>query len=74
MPEVDYGHKPVLLDECIEACQAAIMLNPDIIDSYRILGYAQLQKGDKENARRNLQKAVDMGDEGAKQLIETYFK
>jgi tetratricopeptide (TPR) repeat protein len=63
-----------MLDECIEACQAAIMLNPDIIDSYRILGYAQLQKGDKENARRNLQKAVDMGDEGAKQLIETYFK
>jgi tetratricopeptide (TPR) repeat protein len=63
-----------MLDECIEACQAAIMLNPDIIDSYRILGYAQLQKGDKESARRNLQKAIDMGDEGAKQLIETYFK
>lgn len=63
-----------MLDECIEACQTAIALNPAIIDSYRILGFAQLQKGDKENARRNLQKAVDMGDEGAKQLIETYFK
>ena len=63
-----------MLDECIEACQTAIALNPAIIDSYRILGFAQLQKGDKENARRNLQKAVDMGDEGAKQLMETYFK
>ena len=63
-----------MLDECIEACQTAIALNPAIIDSYRILGFAQLQKGDKESARRNLQKAVDMGDEGAKQLIETYFK
>lgn len=62
-----------LLDDCIQACQKAIQLNPDIIDSYRILGYAQLQKGDKENARINLQKAVDMGDEGAKKILETYF-
>lgn len=63
-----------LLDECIQACQNAIALNPAIIDSYRILGYAQLQKGDKENARANLQKAVDMGDESAKKILETYFK
>lgn len=62
-----------LLDDCIQACQAAIALNPDIIDSYRILGYAQLQKGDKTNARLNLQKAIDMGDEGAKKILETYF-
>lgn len=63
-----------LLDECIEACQAAIALNPSMIDSYRILGYAQLQKGEKDSARRNLQKAVEMGDESAKHLMETYFK
>lgn len=63
-----------MLDECIEACQAAITLNPAILDSYRILGYAQLQKGEKEKARQNLQKAVDMGDENAKQLMDTYFK
>lgn len=63
-----------LFDECIASCQAAIRLNPDIIDAYRILGYAQLQKGDKESARRNIQKAIDMGDEAAKQLMETYFK
>lgn len=63
-----------LYDECIEACQAAIALNPDIIDSYRILGYAQLQKGDKANARTNLQKAIDLGDENAKTIMEKYMK
>ncbi|MCH5175767.1 MAG: hypothetical protein J1F40_07760 [Prevotellaceae bacterium] len=62
-----------LLDDCIQACQNAIRLNPNIIDAYRILGYAQLQKGDKENAHINLQKAVDMGDEGAKKILETYM-
>lgn len=62
-----------LLDDCIQACQTVIQLNPAIIDSYRILGYAQLQKGDKVNARLNLQKAVDMGDEGAQKILETYF-
>ena len=63
-----------LLDDCIQSCQTAISLNPEIIDSYRILGYAQLQKGDKANARANLQKAIDLGDEGAVKIMETYFK
>lgn len=63
-----------LLDECIESCQMAIRLNPDIIDAYRILGYAQLQKGDRENARLNIQRAIDMGDESAQKLMETYFQ
>ena len=63
-----------MFDECIQSCQNAIRLNPDIIDSYRILGYAQLQKGDKTNARLNIQKAIDMGDEAAQKLLETYFK
>jgi len=63
-----------LLDDCIDACQKAIALNPNIIDTYRILGYAQLQKGDKTNARINLQKAIDMGDENAKKIMESYMK
>ena len=63
-----------MLDDCIQSCENAIRLNPDIIDSYRILGYAQLQKGDKTNARLNIQKAIDMGDEAAQKLMETYFK
>jgi tetratricopeptide (TPR) repeat protein len=63
-----------MLDDCIQSCQTAIRLNPNIIDAYRILGYAQLQKGDKTNARLNIQKAIDMGDETAKTLMDTYFK
>lgn len=63
-----------LLDDCITACQATIALNPNIIDSYRILGYAQLQKGDKASAQKNLQHAVDLGDENAQKLLDTYFK
>ncbi|MCQ2257078.1 MAG: hypothetical protein MJZ41_03680 [Bacteroidaceae bacterium] len=60
-------------DECIESCNNTIMLNPDIIDAYRLLGYAQLQKGDKEAGRKNLQKAIDMGDENAKVILEKYL-
>lgn len=63
-----------LLDECIQACQTALQLNPNLIDAYRILGYAQLQKGDKTNARLNLQKAIDMGDEGAQKILDSYMK
>ncbi|MBO7569283.1 MAG: hypothetical protein J6T11_02890 [Bacteroidaceae bacterium] len=62
-----------MFDECIEACQTALRLNPTIIDAYRILGYAQFQKGDKASARTNLDKAVEMGDETAKKLISTLF-
>ena len=62
-----------LFDECIESCQTALRLNPSIIDAYRILGYAQLQKGDKTSARQNLQKAIDMGDEAARMLMNTYL-
>ncbi len=62
-----------MFDECIESCQTALRLNPDIIDAYRILGYAQLQKGDKTNAKINLQKAIDMGDETARMLMNTYL-
>ena len=63
-----------MLDECIDACRRAIALDSSIVDSYRILGYALLQKGDKEGARLQLQKAIDMGDQGAQTLMDTYFK
>ncbi len=62
-----------LYDECITSCQNALRLNPNIIDVYRILGYAQFQKGDKNVARLNLQKAIDMGDETASKVMDTLF-
>ena len=62
-----------LFDECIKSCQDALRLNPHIIDAYRILGYAQFQKGDKTNSRTNLQKAIEMGDETAQKLMDTLF-
>ncbi len=62
-----------LYDECITSCQNALRLNPNIIDVYRILGYAQFQKGDKNAARLNLQKAIDMGDETASKVMDTLF-
>ncbi|NLV53384.1 MAG: hypothetical protein GXY64_09010 [Bacteroidales bacterium] len=62
-----------LYDDCIKACQTAISLDPSIIDAYRIMGYAQLKKGDKTSARQNMQKAIDMGDENAKKIMESEF-
>ena len=61
-------------DDCIEACQQALRLNDQLSDAYRIMGYAQVQKGDKALGKQNLQKAVDMGDETAKELLEKYVK
>lgn len=58
------------VDDCIASCREAIRLNPAITDTYRILGYALIQKGDKEGGRENLQKAIDMGDESARIVME----
>jgi len=63
-----------MLDECIEAAQQAINLTDKMPDAYRILGYAQLEKGNKADALRNLQKAVELGDDTAQQLIDKYLK
>ena len=62
------------LDECVEACQQAIALNPQLPDAYRIMGYAQIQQGDKVAARESLQRAIDLGDENARTIMQTYLK
>lgn len=63
-----------MLDECIEAAQQCIALSPKLYDAYRIMGYAQIQKGDKETARKNLETAVSLGDTQAQELLDQYFK
>ena len=62
------------LDECIDAAEKCVQINPDLYDAYRIMGYAQIQKGDKTNGIKNINKAIELGDESAKQLLETYGK
>ncbi len=62
------------LDECITAARQCITLDADNADAYRILGYALLQKGDKQQAVAMLQKAVSLGDAGAQEILEKYVK
>lgn len=61
------------IDKCIDAARESISLDGANSDAYRILGYALLQKGDKINARKNLEKAKSLGDESSEELIEKYF-
>lgn len=58
------------IDEAITAAREAIKLDPEFGDAYRILGICLSDKGKKQEARQNLQKAVDMGDELAKGVLE----
>lgn len=63
-----------MLDECVEACEYVTSRTEKFSDAFRILGYALLQKGDKEGARRNLKKAVELGDDSAQEIIDAYLK
>lgn len=62
------------LDECIAAAEKCISLSQQYPDAYRILGYAQIQKGDKVSARKNLEKAKELGDETAQELMDKFLK
>lgn len=63
-----------LLDECIKAAETVLSLDSQNADAYRMIGYAQLQKGDKVSARKNLEKAIELGDETSKEIIDKYMK
>ncbi len=62
------------IDECIATAMQALELSSDNADAYRIMGYAQIQKGDIENGKKNLQKAIELGDEISKELMKDYIK
>ena len=59
-------------DESIEACNVVLRANDKDTDALRILGFAQIQAGKKEEGKANLQKAIDLGDENAKEILEKY--
>lgn len=58
------------VDEAITAAEAAIKLDEKFPDAYRILGVCYNSKGDKEKARMNLQKAVELGDTMAQGILD----
>lgn len=61
-------------DEAMATANEAIQLFPDHSDGYLFLGLAQCLKGQKDEGVKNLQKAKELGDPQADQLIETYGK
>lgn len=63
-----------MIDDCISACTTVLQLNSELPDAYRIRGYAYVQKNDMASARRDLQKAIDLGDETAAEILKTYVK
>ncbi|MCM1312301.1 MAG: hypothetical protein NC206_10345 [Bacteroides sp.] len=62
------------IDGCIEAAKECVSLNPQQPDAYRIMGYAYLQKGDKAEAKKNLERAKELGDETAQEIMNQYMK
>lgn len=58
------------LDEAIKSCKKAIELAPNYMDAYRILGICQLANKERDKGLQNLQKAADLGDSIAKDIIK----
>lgn len=56
----------------IEALNKAIALSPKDAGLYRMLGFSQIMLKQKKAGMANLQKAKDMGDKVAEQLIKKY--
>ncbi|MBR3513246.1 MAG: serine protease [Bacteroidaceae bacterium] len=57
------------VDECISAARKAIALDAEFADAYRILGVALRHQGKQSEARQQLQKAAELGDTIARDLL-----
>ena len=58
------------LDGAINASKQAISLDVNFPDAHRLLGVCLREKGDTVGARQHLQRAVELGDTMAKELLE----
>jgi len=58
------------LDDAIEYAKKAIAIDDKFPDAYRIIGVCYNQKGNKAEAKKYLQKAVDLGDTLASGIID----
>ena len=56
------------------AANQLILLFPNDPFGYRFLGFAQAMEGKKQEAKKNLLKAKEFGDENADTIIEKYCK
>ena len=63
-----------LYDEAAETAKTCIQLAPEHSDGYLFLGLAQCLKNQKAEGVKNLQKAKELGDAQADELIEKYSK
>lgn len=61
------------LDGSIQAATDALALDANLADAYRIRGYARLQQDDRQAARDDFDQAINLGDETARALLNTYF-
>lgn len=58
------------IDQAITAAKEAIKLEDDFPDPYRILGICLNEKGQKAEARKALQRAIELGDTMAKTVLD----
>ncbi len=63
-----------LYDDAFATAQEVIRIAPDNSDGYLFLGVSQCLKGQKAEGVKNLQKAQELGDPQAAELIEKYSK
>lgn len=60
------------IDEGIGAAQVCIQLAPEYADGYLLLGLLQMEKKQKDEALKNLEKAKELGDPRAEEYIKKY--
>ena len=58
------------VDDAIEYAKKAIVIDEEFPDPYRIIGVCYNQKGNKTEAKKYLQKAIDLGDTVALGIID----
>lgn len=56
--------------EAIKSAQKSVELSPEYTDAYRILGICQIYNKEREKGLKNLQKAADLGDEMAREVLK----
>lgn len=59
-------------EEGMKAAEACIELEPDYADGYLLLGIMQAETGKKEEAKKNLEKAKELGDNRAEEYLKKY--